>query len=474
MQQCRRLTVLVPIPLFMFLLLSTPSDAQQPTGAISACVGKYTGLTRIVEANEACRPQETRLQWNVAGPVGPPGPAGATGPQGIPGPPGSVGMPGPAEVTVNCGTPPTISQVLQETSGRPLTITVNGACTENLLITRDDVTLQGGSGGSITGAAAADTIRIDGAKRVVIDTLTITGGATGIRGVHGAAFTVRNATIQNAVGSGVAAMYSSQATIDGNAIQNNPGNGIAVDYGSSATITANTIRGNRQDGIGVYNTSMARIGLTETGVAAGNLIDGNGADFYDGIQLANGSTGYVYGNTIQNNTKGAGIGVYRQCVLRLVGGNIIQNNNTGVYVRSSTLGTSLYFTGGQPDRISGHPASGIVAEENASLDLRNGLTISENGGAGGIFAQHGARIMMRQTYITNNTGNGIVLQWGSTARFYNPSGWPASNLPSNSIMGNSGYGLLCGDGESSRIVLSNSVLWGDNTSGAESPTCTGF
>jgi parallel beta-helix repeat protein len=470
MQPCRRLIVLVPILLFGFLLLPTPSDAQQPTGVISACVGNYTGLTRIVGATESCHSWETRLQWNVAGP---PGPAGATGPQGIPGPPGSVGVPGPAEVTVNCGTPPTISQVLQETSGRPLTITVNGACTENLLITRDDVTLQGGaSGGTITGAAAADTIRIDGAKRVVIDTLTVSGGATGIRGVHGAAFTVRNATIQNAVGSGVAAMYSSQATIDGNAIQNNPGNGIAVDYGSSATITANTIRGNRQDGIVVGNTSAARIGLTETGVAAGNLIEGNGADGYDGIELANGSTGYVYGNTIQNN-RSSGIGVYRQCVLRLLGGNIIQNNGTGVYVRSSTLGTSLYFTGGQPDRISGHPASGIVAEENASLDLRNGVTITGNGGAGGIFAQHGARIMMRQTAITNNTGNGIVLQWGSTARFYNPSGWPAST-PSNAITGNSGYGLLCSDGESSRIVLSNSVTWDGNASGIESPTCTGF
>ena len=159
---------------------------------------------------------------------------------------------------------------------------------------------------------------------------------------------MRNATIQNAVGSGVTAMYSSQATIEGNTIQNNAENGIKVDYGSSATITANTIRGNRQDGIGVYNTSVARIGLTETGVAAGNLIDGNGADYYDGIQLANGSTGYVYGNTIQNNRWGAGIGVYRQCVLRLVGGNIIQNNYTGVYVRSSTWGRRCTPRGRNP------------------------------------------------------------------------------------------------------------------------------
>ena len=384
----------------------------------------------------------------------------------------------PAAVTVTCGASPTISEVLQTTSGRPLTITVHGTCTENLVITRDDVTLTGTSGGAITPAdAALDTIRIDGAKRVIIETLTITGGATGIRGVHGAAFTVRRTTIQNAVGAGVAAIYSSQALIDGNTIQNNAGNGITVDYSSSATITSNTIRGNRQDGIGVYETSAARIGLTETGVAAGNLIEANGADGYDGIELANGAMGYVYGNTIQANT-GSGIGVYRQCVLRLVGGNTIQNNTTGVYVRSSTLGTSLYSSSAPPDRISGHPGSGIVAEENASLDLRGGITITGNWGAGGIFAQHGARIMMRQTSIIDNNHpnpsgslpSGILLQLGSSVRFYNPSG---TTSPSNTITGNGAYGLFCVDGESSYIG-SSSVQWGGNGSGDQSPNCTGF
>jgi len=204
-------------------------------------------------------------------------------------------------------------------------------------------------------------------------------------------------------------------------------------------------------------------------VAAGNTIDGNGADYYDGIQLANGSVGYVYGNTIQNNRWGSGIGVYRQCVLRLLGGNVIQNNGTGVYVRSSTLGTSLYFSSAPPDRISGHPVNGIVAEENASLDLRGGFTITGNG-AGGIFAQHGVRIMMRQTSITNNTGNGILLQLGSSVRFYNPSG---TTSPSNTMTGNSAYGLFCVDGESSYIG-SSSVQSGGNGSGDVSPACTGF
>jgi len=482
MERVGRLTVLGSILLLWRLLLPIATDAQQPSGVIYACVGKYAGVTRIVNATDSCQSWETRVQWNVAGPSGPQGPAGSPGAAGSPGPPGPVGIPMPAEVSVICPGQ-TIAQALQTVSGRPLTITVNGTCTENLLITRDDVTLRGSSGsGTIAGAdPALDTIRIDGAKRVVIENLTVTGsstgGAAGIRGTHGAAFTVRNATIQGAAGVGVAAMYSSHATIDGNTIQSNGLAGIWVRYGSSAVITANGIRKNGEDGIGVFETSAARIGLTEAGLPAGNIIEENG-NGYDGIQLANSSMGYVYGNTIRNNT-GSGIGVYRQCVLRLLGGNIVQNNRTGVYVRASTLGAGLYDQTTPSDLISGHPASGIVAEENASLDLRGGITITGNGGAGGIFAQHGVRIMMRESFITNNNMSnpapagppgGILLQLGSSIRFYNPSG---SGVPSNFITGNAGYGLLCGGGESS-YTGSASVNWGGNGSGDVSEGCTGF
>ena len=47
--------------------------------------------------------------------------------------------------------------------------------------------------------------------------------------------------------------------------------------------------------------------------------------------------------------------------------------------------------------------------------------------------------MMRQTAITNNTGNGILLQLGSSVRFYNPSN---VTTPSNAITGNSGIWAL--------------------------------
>jgi hypothetical protein len=53
-------------------------------------------LARLVAADEACKPRETRVQWSVTGPQGPQGPIG---PAGVQGPPGAQGAPGAVGAT---------------------------------------------------------------------------------------------------------------------------------------------------------------------------------------------------------------------------------------------------------------------------------------------------------------------------------------------------------------------------------------
>src|SRR5436190_20599205 len=78
------------------------SFAQAPGsgGVIYACirdVGAGAANTRIVGADEACRPNELRVQWAVAGgPAGPTGATGATGAAGATGAQGATGATGPA------------------------------------------------------------------------------------------------------------------------------------------------------------------------------------------------------------------------------------------------------------------------------------------------------------------------------------------------------------------------------------------
>jgi hypothetical protein len=59
--------------------------ADSPT-VLEACVNPGNGDLRLVNSGETCHSNETRVEWNVTGPAGPPGPQGSPGPQGPPGP----------------------------------------------------------------------------------------------------------------------------------------------------------------------------------------------------------------------------------------------------------------------------------------------------------------------------------------------------------------------------------------------------
>jgi hypothetical protein len=67
--------------------------AASPSGVLDACINPGNGMMRLVDTNTACHNNETRVEWNVVGPQGPPGPQGDPGPKGDP---GQQGPPGPA------------------------------------------------------------------------------------------------------------------------------------------------------------------------------------------------------------------------------------------------------------------------------------------------------------------------------------------------------------------------------------------
>ena len=70
--------------------------AQDPApGVLYACVQESADRIRMVPAEEPCRPNETRIQWNVVGPKGDTGDQGPIGPQGPKGDTGEQGPIGP-------------------------------------------------------------------------------------------------------------------------------------------------------------------------------------------------------------------------------------------------------------------------------------------------------------------------------------------------------------------------------------------
>jgi hypothetical protein len=82
---------LVAIVLVIVLARVTASAPPPPPAVLEACVNPGNGNMRLVGPSTACHNNETRVNWNVEGPVGPVGPAGPTGPAGPQGPAGADG-----------------------------------------------------------------------------------------------------------------------------------------------------------------------------------------------------------------------------------------------------------------------------------------------------------------------------------------------------------------------------------------------
>jgi hypothetical protein len=98
---------------------------------------------------------------------------------------------------------------------KPLTITIKGTCTENVLITRDDVTIttDGVNPASIVAAdATLPTVELDGAHRIIIEGvagagISISGGTNGVNAVRGSTLTLGDCVMSGNSANGVVSSY---------------------------------------------------------------------------------------------------------------------------------------------------------------------------------------------------------------------------------------------------------------------------
>jgi len=402
-------------------------------------------------------------------------------------------------VEVDCSRGQTIAKALDRGDvDKPLVVVVRGICNENVVIDRDDVTLLGNSSGDgVTGLdPSKDTILVEGARRVVIENLTVSGGSNGITFVQG-----------------------SSGTVDTCTVQNTGGHGIRIE-GGSATVMNSTISFNHVAGIMLEDGGNGRIGITNSNQYAGNTISANGGD---GIHLQYGATAAIGGNTISGNGTDpntvidrSGIALYHATVVVVGNNSITGNQGAGIVARSSSLRIGdVSFNLPTANTVSGNGLAttdgGVFAFVGTALDIRN-ATISGNTGEGvtgqgsslrirdsvisgnagqGIQAFLGAALDLRTTTVSGNTGRpgvpglGVLLTTRSVARIRSGSIMNnasdgirlvlGSSLFNDSqppaVTGNSGFGLNCTDQESRYV---NGFSGGGNASGDVSPTCTGF
>ncbi len=218
---------------------------------------------------------------------------------------------------VDCDNPKaSIQKVVDKIKhGRPTTIFIEGTCTENVTITKDDVTLRGGSGTVI------GQITIDGAQRVVIDGLRVTG----------------------------------------------PGDGVLVMRQAAATLRYSTFEGNDESGIEVAQEAFALI--------EHNTIRDNGDGSCE-IFVRDSSNTRLVGNIVVSTQVNCGaIDVFRHGSMHMAGGNHVTSTNEGGVGVEVFMGSTFRQSGEERDFIQGG-FSAVVLGRQSNADIRDaGLNV---------------------------------------------------------------------------------------------------
>jgi hypothetical protein len=327
-----------------------------PANVVIGCALNRNGDLRIVSRASQCRPTEHVVK--LAGPQL------------------------PQTRQVNCNTGGNIQKAIDSAPVQlPLTVDITGTCTQAVQFSRDNVKLRAASpGAGITAPAPGDSpLYLDGARHVVLDGLTLTGGDRGVNAFNGASFTASGLHVSGGRW-GVSLTGASSAQIDGLSVGQVAQAGIEVAGGADVQVSNATI--------GSGNFGVIAIGghaeLTGTTVT-----DSGGS----GVVAENGGSVQLTGTTVEH-AGDSGLFAWNGGSIEARQGSLIQYNNGG------------------------------VASHDGSVHLVDARVV--HNAASGVDIQFGRLITQGATIIEDNTGNGVGLSGNSAAEFGDQTG--SSNL----------------------------------------------
>ncbi len=183
-----------------------------------------------------------------------------------------------ANFVVNCNTPKSLQDALDQASdGDTFTVVGGSTCLENIVVRLDHVTLDGNGTATIDGSGdpASPTVEVLGTD-VTITGFTTTGGRNGISVRFGGSGIIENNEITINGRDGVEVTLSAAADISNNTITSNDLNGVLVKLGGSAEISDNIINDNTQHGINVTQEGSIRLSGSNDLPAPANILNSNG------------------------------------------------------------------------------------------------------------------------------------------------------------------------------------------------------
>jgi hypothetical protein len=371
--------------------------------AVTACAKQANGQLRVVSDPSQCLSSEYAIQ--LAQPQPPPG---------------------PQNVTVDCGAGQSINQAIQQADpNEPLTIKVQGTCTESVSIRRDQVTVQANApGDGINAPAGQSAIQLSDARNINLVGLTLAGGQSGVSAGQSATFQARGLHISG-VSNGISVGAGADGSVSGTVVDGATNEGMGAHNGGVLTISGGTIT-NVSSGFGVNSQGASSISINNgTVVSHCNFI---------AVYAAFSGSVDVSGATIEDN-HGAGV-----LVGQAGSAHLWANNPGDIVVRDNAgQGVSIGLNGSAQLHnvvVSGNTQGGVLVSQGGTVQIE--ASTVEHNQQGGVAIDSVSSGQIDNSLIEDNQGDGLHVSNTSVPSF----GFPSGN---NTITGNSGWGVICTD-----------------------------
>jgi len=328
----------------------------------------------------------------------------------------------PANFNVNCSNGGSVMKVLNaEAHGRePIVVHIKGVCDESLIVTRNDVTLEGDSPTDALNATSstATVLTLNGSLRTSINQLSISGGNQGIAAMNGASFTA-NSVLMTGQAMGVSVTGNSSGTLQNSTVNGATQEALHVANGASLQVSGGTVENSAS-----FASQVTGGHLTLSG---GALVQNSG---FQGLLAQGGGSIELDGATIEG-APNACLFAFTGGTIRVIGSNnLIQNCNQGLFVdggRGELSGGTISNNG-----------TGVLISSASSVLFQNGPIVQNNTGDG-VQVGNGSSAEFSNATIQGNGGNGVKISDTSVASF-----GPGNNGVGNSqIINNQGAGLTC-------------------------------
>jgi len=349
------------------------------------------------------------------------------------------------EIAVNCDIGESLSSAVA-TAASGTSILVSGTCNEMIVITQDNITLDG-AGHDATGNATITGQRIfppgsvitaKGVKGTSLKGLNIENGLHGISVGNAASINIENVIIRDNVVMGVLMSQNSLLTIKDSKVLANGVTGLEVDGNSEVSVTGSLdVSENSVFGFNVLGSSS--VSMSDATVKANrNTIGmqigvGSSAFIKDanttletnennsiGTTIVSGSTLFIFEGALTANHNGLrGVSSFTNSNIDLDrSGSItaIGNAEDGISLEDTIVNMFTMPGEAEPSLVVRENGRyGVVALLNSRFDMNFGEIISMHNGDAGFWADNGSAIRLLNATIKNN-GDGGDLRLTFAAR----------------------------------------------------------